>query len=976
MEIFPYVLLRIGGGSFENLETLNISIDKNYEEIYKKKQILKNEVSEFLFKDISKINDRKRLNLLLNIKRDLFNERNFENIKISEIAVLTEKITLDKIYEYINIVKEVEKYSKEIVKKYEDELTGLREKLKELSQDRSIQNGFVFSSQSLYKNIQEYLKHTGEYTKSIKKTEVSIIKYLTRTFAKTSPFSSFNNLGMGKLSDDMGNEFLQKNDKDEFKIKSDIRLNNSIFAYVRNCIFKLKELYINFYITANPTITIQGKNYRYLINFNNVESFQKVGINPIVEYFLSIVKENGRIKYCDFIKKVLEDEMLDASEGEIDAYIYQLIELGFFEFDINISGLDTGWLEKLIEYLSSLQTESESKDIIFSTLSFFKNLIPVFEKADISDRLEISNKACEKFKEMKKHLDGLLKPPDEKDNKKEEKAADKKDDNSKNIDEKKENEKDEEIKKEVKRIIKNVQYYEYDLKPETIFYEDTTVDGEFKINDLIIKDIITDFQKLLSYFSSFEMRKDEQDSMVHFFKKKYKEDDYVNMLTFYEEYISDKKEKKKQKEKEEKEKKEKEEREKKEKEEKKEENKNENIKKVDEITKEEDNNKEDKQEEIIPEIQRRIDLRKKFFDNVINILSEKNHLNNDVIEINDEILDDAYKNTGMKNKIMKTSTGFFIQFFHDYNAKGEKKIKAMINSSFPGYGKMTSRFLHLFPDEFTEETCNWNEKYSKETLLAEDIDSGIMNFNLHPALMPYEISVPGGNFVLDIEKRILISELIIKYDKNENTLQLFDNKRGKIVYAFDLGFQGYGGRSELFKFLISFTLPGLVFVYPLVNKIYELFKPLNLLYNGNKGEVTILPRIVYKDYIVVSRKGWIIPKTLIPFKNQTEKESEYFARIQKWRFDLGIPEEVFLRLNTNVQEGEEKNKAKKKLSRDDRKPQYINFGNPFLVRLFEKHLDKVTDAIRISEMLPESDGMIKIYNAKYVSEFVVQYYNY
>jgi len=962
MEIFPYVLLRVGGASFELLETLNIPIDNKFIDVYERKIKLKSDICNLLFNEISKLTDSKKQNILLKIKRDLFNERNLNNLRLSEIEDELEQETIEKINIYVNTIDEIEKLSKELIAKYENELPKLRERLKLLSQDRSIQNGLVFSSQSLYKNIEEYRNHNGDYSKNVKKTEISIIKYLTRTVAKTSPFSSFNNLAMGKTSNNIEDEFLQKENKEEYKTNSRILLNNSIFAYIRNCIFKIKGFYNNFYVSPNPTITILENNYRFLINFSNVESFQKIGKNPIVEYLLSIVKENEKIKYCDFIEKIVKDEMLEASEEEINAYIYQLIELGFFEFDINISGLDAEWLEKLIEYLSSIQIESESKDIILSTLSSLNALIPDFEKADIPERLEISNRAFDKFKEMKKHLDGLLKP-EEKEEQGEEKDNIEKDEKKEKRNNENEGEK-EEKKAEGKKIVKNVQYYEFNLKPESIYYEDTVINGEFKINETILNDFVSDLQRLLSYFSLFEMNKDEQDNLVYFFKKKYKEDESVSMLTFYEEYISDKKEKMKKLEntKQEEEMKKKDN----------EENKDEKV---------EDNNKDDNkngyEQEIIPDIKKRIDLQKKFFENIIKTLSEKECINDDVVKINDEIMHKALETSEIeKVDEIKSSLGFFIQFYNDYDVKDGNKIKAVVNSSFPGYGKMVSRFLPLFPDEFTEETRNWNKKNVGEVLLAENIDSGIMNYNLHPALMPYEISIPGGNFVLDSEKRILISELLIRYNKIENKLQLYDKQREKIVYAFDLGFQGYGGRSELFKFFLSFSLQSFLFVYMLVNKICEIIKAKEMMYNGNKGKVFILPRIIYNNNIIISKKEWKVPKALLPFKNQNEKESEYFSRIQKWCLDLGIPGEVFINLTSQNRLPKDKNKPKKNLTNVDYKPQYINFSNPFLVRLFEKSLDKVVENLKVSEMMPGSKQLLKINNKKFVSEFVVQNYNY
>jgi hypothetical protein len=951
MEIFPYIILRIGGAPFDIIETLNVVSDNSFKDIFNKKNQLKNEISTILFNKISELKDVKKQNILLGFKRDLFNERNIKNLLISNFENEIDSNSLFRIKCYLDILRQIDLLTMEITDKYELEMPLLRDKLKQLSLEHCIQNGLVFSSQSLFKNVEEYNKYSGEYTKSIKKTEVSIIKYLTRTAAKTSPFSSFNNLALGKLCENIGNELLTNCDRN-LDIKSEIRINNNIFAYVKNSIFKLNNLYKYFHIIPNPTITVQEDQFNYLINFNNVESFQKIKINPIIEYFLSVLKDNGRITYTEFVNKVVKDEILEAGEDEIGDYVYKLIELGFFEFDINISGLDTDWVNKLIFFLKKLPCESESRDIIVETLSYLCDMVPKFKNADIDERLILSKKSADKFLEMKVHFDNLLKPKEDK----------KEGDESKEKEH--QNEEKESGKEKEKPIIKNIQFYNLDIKPESVFYEDTVIDGEFCLDSHIFKKIMQELQNFLNYFCIFEIRRDEQDTMSDFFINKYGETESVKLLTFYEDYISLKKERdlKAKKEKEKKEK----------------ENKKESGKINDnKYQKETVNYIEDSENELIPVIKDRREIHKRWFESIKEILSKENISSDADVNITDKVLMESFRSAGIeKSSLKNNSMGFFLQFYRQKNHHRENEIKAVLNTTFPGYGKMTSRFLHLFPDKVTNETRKWNYKFSEDSIIAENIDSGIMNFNLHPDLMPYEISIPGGNFVLKTENRIPISRLIVNFNKDERCLQLVDEELKKRVYAFDLGFQGYGGRSELFKFLENFTLSKLIFPHTLVGKINELIKPQIKYFNGNKGFINVFPRIYYNDKILIARKKWIIPKSLLPIKNQTEKESEYFAKLKRWCGEMGLPDEVFVKYNSQTTPVTDKVKQKKYFSRDDYKPQYINFNNPFLVRLFEKNLEKVIDTLKISEMMPGSDQLLMIDNKKYVSEFVVQNYNF
>jgi hypothetical protein len=556
---------------------------------------------------------------------------------------------------------------------------------------------------------------------------------------------------------------------------------------------------------------------------------------------------------------------------------------------------------------------------------------------------------------MKQHLDGLLKPaevPAPEQNPDDKESKDSKNE-SEIINEESENKNDSDEDK----IVKNVQYFYYDLKPESLFYEDTVIENNFFIEDTTMKELMNDITQLLNYFRIFEGRFTEQAVLREFFKNTYGEGANVDLLTFYEDYITVKKEEMKKKEILEKEKKE-------------------NKEKTIEEKELEENNTDNSEGGFYNNKENKVrnDLQKKFFDGLIERI---NKIDKSGMSIS---LDkDVFKSVLNENNIEYsdeevTSLGYFLMFFHDSESKN--KIKVVLNLSFPGYGKMISRFLHLFTEDITKEIRKWNDKYSSGTIVAENIDSGIMNFNLHPALMPYEISIPGGNYVLEEDKRIPVSRMQVYYDSKDNSLKLLDKENNKNVYIFDLGFQGTGGRSELFKFLENFTLSKMLYVFILLTKIQETIKPEKKYYNGISDDIKYSPRITFNDRIILFRKSWTISSKLLPHKFQAESESSYFSRIQRWRIEMGLPNEVFMYLSVQGHSSDSNTKPKKKVAKDDYKPQYINFSNPFLVRLFEKSLDKVVDRLKLGEMLPGSEQLLRINGKKYVTEFVVNSYNY
>jgi hypothetical protein len=255
--------------------------------------------------------------------------------------------------------------------------------------------------------------------------------------------------------------------------------------------------------------------------------------------------------------------------------------------------------------------------------------------------------------------------------------------------------------------------------------------------------------------------------------------------------------------------------------------------------------------------------------------------------------------------------------------------------------------------------------------------------------MPFEIWMPSGHNSLSAENQIPITELqVCINEKNsapldlgaesrttktvrDNKLQIIHKSSQKRVYIFDLGFQGLMGRSQLFQLLEKFTLAEYLSWYPLLNVINK-----DLQSEENKKTILVRPRVVYENQLILQRKAWFVPKEILPLKKSQESDWAYFERINEWRLENGMPDEVFIFVTQHGETENIKPEVIKKLGlgRDDYKPQYVSFKNPFLVSLFGRLITKVPNRLRIEEMLPNSEQLLKIENNRHVTEFVVQWY--
>ncbi len=951
MNIFPHILCRIGGGSFDEFSeaiyfpALQEIITKQVH-LHHEKESVKLAFSERLRKFIEQEQNAKTQNLLQNFRRDIYNDRN-RGTKDKTIQEIRKIIPAELFKELDNYLLILDKY-KNLVNKgevvYEQERIKSRNNLKVLSLKDNLQKGLLLSSHALLDQIPKYAgKSAEEFTKKEIKTERSLLQYLTRIYTKTSPFSSFTNLAIGKTAY-KPDEIVRINSLTGNKeaVDSHVRLNNYLFKYLKILLIHYRPVYLELYIRPNPTLENKGDYFHYLTNNHNLESFQQISANPVLSLLLTLSGERKEGK--KFIS-LIEDAAghVNASEDEVEKYIQQLLKYGFLEYDFQVSGLDPDWDVKMATMLQSMAKKNTPIITeLIQTLVHIRELMRQYQVATVTARKKILAEAYTNFRSacFKIHEAAGLPP--------EERVLNKKGSHSKKA---KEETDDSAEVKEKPAAFTHESRTEFLFRPEQIFYEDTVR----AINVLLDKDHLQTFMgklnDLLQGLRLFKGGTDEKYKMQDYFVEKYGIPGSARVLDFYQDYYKDVK--------------------------KPELTLQEERKKMPQALKDKEfalnealQPKEFTKDTAVPAIVRRQqkakDWHKQFAENLPVDPGEEVLLNQDFIKNNHLFQGLGYNGSN--------SFGAFIQFYKEKDKKGNDILKGVLNTSFPGYGKMVSRFLHIFDQQLSGDIRSWNLKLSDGKLMVENCDASYFNANIHPSLMPYEIRMPGANNMHSSEKQLPVRDFELCLDKKDQELKLFHKPSGKEGYVFDLGFQSSSGRSRLFQLLSQFTKSEYLHVYPVVDAVNTTSGKSDS-NEDKKEQVRILPRIVYEDQIILQRKSWLIPKTLLLSRKNGETDSGFYFRMNIWRKCHDIPDEVFVFIVPAAEYSEVKGKLQKP-GNDDYKPQYINFNNPLLVNLLEKLINKVPESLKVQEMLPAPQQMLHIEGRKFVSEFMVQWYNY
>ena len=205
MPLFPHVLLRISGGAFAKFQRLNLSqTTQVVRDLWICKtalSALRQQLCDSLYEVIATIQDGDVRATLITMRRAVFNERDLTTALLSQVSVHIPAPVMQQINQYLQYKTHIAALSKHGELLYTGEVESARECLGHLVQDEQVQMGLLLSSQSLLQHGMLYYRSTtAPARKRALKTEQSLIKYLSRMYTKTSPFSTFTNLAMGTIA--------------------------------------------------------------------------------------------------------------------------------------------------------------------------------------------------------------------------------------------------------------------------------------------------------------------------------------------------------------------------------------------------------------------------------------------------------------------------------------------------------------------------------------------------------------------------------------------------------------------------------------------------------------------------------------------------------------------------------------------------------------------------------------------------------
>ncbi|MEU1820108.1 lantibiotic dehydratase [Streptomyces roseifaciens] len=280
---------------------------------------------------------------------------------------------------------------------------------------------------------------------------------------------------------------------------------------------------------------------------------------------------------------------------------------------------------------------------------------------------------------------------------------------------------------------------------------------------------------------------------------------------------------------------------------------------------------------------------------------------------------------------------------------------AVLNQSYGGFAFPFSRFTHCFDGEGSqggEGGESGGEALSARirrtaagtppggAVLAEITGGAVTsNLNLHGRLTDYRIVCPGEDGGVPEEGRIALDDLYVDHDVQADRLVLRSRRLDREVVPVYLGY------------LVPLALPEIPRTLLLLSP--TSMAPLDVWGGVPEGAsddgVTSRPRVRCGG-LVLGRRSWTAPASALPALgggHGRDGDAALFLQWQRWRVRHGLPRRVFATVTP----------AAAAPGADRTKPQYVDFDSWLSLTALEGLLKDPADRVVLREALPGEDEL-------------------
>ncbi|UGU16505.1 lantibiotic dehydratase family protein [Sinomicrobium kalidii] len=508
IRIFPHSLVRYAGMDYRDFESFTLkntaSMLEQYLDLHKIRQYQKDALCDGLYQCVAETDDTNR-QLLIDLKRRIFNDRKIPEQKLLRLKPVIPAALWTALRDYLELLDKLKTFDTDGSVNYRQQLEQDRRKIQELAKHPVLQHGLLLSSPVLMEQLPRYLrKAPTTFRQKEFRVEFSLLRYLTRSCFKTSPFSTFTHTGVMQLSDK--NE--DRTQPDPKNVKSSLHLNNHLFAYLNSMLLHHPELNELLLIKCNETVTVRDDKIRFLVNFNNIESFQQIPAAGLPMVIVNYVQKSETPLSLQTLADQLTEIVENAGRPDIKAYLFKLVSAGLLQAGTGISGIDPEWHTKTMDFLEKTGSHSPSVKTLKNLFEKLQECCMTYAQADTATRRTLLKTAetltNETFEKLEKEggIYSSEKKPVQDPGSSFEKAG----------------------------------FSSYRFSQKQLFYEDCHTPEKETLSQKQVRKFIAKTDAFLNHLLPLDLMRDERIKMASFFTRHYNREATVNIIDFYKDY--------------------------------------------------------------------------------------------------------------------------------------------------------------------------------------------------------------------------------------------------------------------------------------------------------------------------------------------------------------------------------------------------------------------------------------------------------
>ncbi len=833
----------------------------------------------------------------------------------------------------------------------QEEVIENRIRLHQLFLNEDFQHGLLLSSDTLYSELQNYLRTPVEQNNNrVRRTEEGLLSYFVRMATKTSPYSTFCSTALGTWSD-------QKQQPSQLRIKDwrqqrSTRLNSQLFSTITQMLFKRPEIRPYLFLSLNSTLHWIADNPANPMNngkieillqekikarkYNYDERLVRLRPNPLIRTIITTLEEDSTWTYKQLLDHIVDSFLSqntdwDEKEGgcqqreqerqqaaqKVTTTLEHLVSHAVVALDLRIPAHENDKLLFLIQRLKQISGTWVAE--IRQSLEQMHDLTITYGYVAIADSARILKELRDQAIRLCREIGALQNPPY---------------DPTENV---------------------NKLYPSLIMEDATLPYATPTLDR------LQWEPVLHDLRVLQELAPLLDVSMVEKMHMDRWAKESLPQaEDFITFyLRFWQEFMPHR-------------------------------------------------DLQQQRRRTEPNFVHLQECRQAFITQLSQQMQQAQGEHVKILQLDPT---EIHRFTqGFPTFMQPQATlAYFGQFFLD-----QDDPQMVLNATWTGPGTTFSRFSHLFQPiavlgsedtvvgkTFAEVMQVYITELGKRhnTIYASIAETGDINVNTHGLLTPYEILFPFSTSQHLKNTQLPLSDLYAMFHEQKQEFQIFSHKLNAQIKPLHLGFSLIQMMPPLYQALVTTTTH-----YPIFDMVMLLETRLKA---EQKMQIRHYPRVVL-GHVVLNRECWKVPVKMIPQREPGENAFDYFLKVNRWRLAVGLPTTCFRRIISDTgnqtsphlpasaqQYGEqnrtedisaeensvssktrtETQRAPRPIAKTLSKPFYVDFHNYFLLSLLNAVLKSLPHEMTLTfeEVLPTPEQhLLKEDQQSYATECILE----